>query len=457
MVRILIPKDKKIGTVRFSGGYAPKPDVDMEIRTVSPDAFVCSQELQSPQPKQSGKSKYGNRSCFHPQLQGDAYLMPADRIGLRKHDLCWPFRTRNEYAEIELIASNPWIFHYRWNPPFPAWNEVLVKWTALPGDRKGKAFSKRIPRRPGEFALSPDDPIVTSTEGWESIRRPYYDKWIETPTDLNESFFRDSVRNTCLTLSQRVPYINRQEIFGSLNDDNAAQCVYVDCNTPMLLKELIHLKEDTEALARLLQGKINTKTLADLYLSTKYGARLTIHDANVIMDKVTDHLTGLIPEYNVYRVHSRTSDTIKGSGIFSDWQLECVSTVWYRPRPQWTLDRSLSNLIKWDLVPSLQNVWDFIPYTFVVDWFLDVEGALKSLDNQALWALNEVLECTETTKFSTVVDASIIDKRLTGQLTFTVYDRVVKPTLTYRQFHFTPSLDGFKHVAELSALIRQRT
>lgn len=453
MVRILKPTADSYGLVKLSGTTLLDTGKTITIWTISSDSFQVLRTLQSPKPSQSGKSSCGNRSCFHPQLEGDAYLWPIDRLGISEDDLCWPFKTKNEYAQIEWVRSDDGLLyiHVQWNKPTRA--AFAHCWASFPGEPGFKAWYTDLSWRE-DFHIEPDDPELhrywSRKTGVKIVSRH------PAPTDISESVFRDAVRSTCLTLSARVPYINRQEVFGSLNDDIASQAVYVDCNTPILLREFLHLKQDTEALARLLTGKIDTKALADLYLSTKYGARLTIHDANVIMDKVTDHLVGLIPQQDIYRAHSRDSFTCPGSGIFSDWQVECVSTVWYRPRPQWTLDRSLSNLIKWDLGPSLQNVWDFIPYTFVVDWFLDVEGALKSLDNQALWALNEVLECTETTKFKTSVDASIIDSRLSGTLTYTVYDRVVRPTLTYRQFHFTPSINGFKHVAELSALIRQR-
>lgn len=450
MVRILKPTDEKYGLVKLSGTYYPDTKKTVAIWTISSGAFSTVRTLQSPKPSQGGKSRCGNRSCFHPQLEGDAYLWPYDRLGLEEDDLCWPFRTRNSFAQIEQFEVDGYtITHVQWDNPKLG---TLYRWKGEPGKPGSKPAYKSVQWRES-FHIEPTDPILIGS-WYKSGKR--VTKYVDAPTDVGDIMYRGAVQSTCMTLSTRVPPFNRQETFGALNDDIASQAVYVDCNTPMLIRELIRLKEDTTALAGILRGKIDSRALADLYLSTKYGARLTIHDANVIMDKVTDHLTGMIPEQEIYRAHSRSSLTFDGSGIFGDWLVECVSTVWYRPRPQWTLDRSLSNLIKWDLGPSLQNVWDFIPYTFVVDWFLDVEGALKSLDNQALWALNEVLECTETVKYTTSVDASIIDRRLAGSLTFTVYDRTVKPTLTYRQFHFTPSLDGFKHVAELSALIRQR-
>lgn len=269
--------------------------------------------------------------------------------------------------------------------------------------------------------------------------------------------YRNLVASTSDTLSRMVPTFDKREVFGKLNDDCAAQAKYVDCNTSMLLRELARLKTDTTQLAQMLRGKIDKKTLSSLFLSYKYGARLTVKDANLILDKVTDHLIGLVPKQNLYRVHSQTTFELPGSGIFLDqWQIECVSTIWYRPAPEWTLDRSLYNLVQWDIFPTFQNIWDFIPYSFVVDWFLDVESALKSLDNKAQWALCRVEENLETVKYTNRVDAGILSKHFTGELVFTMYNREVRETLMTRQFHFTPSLTATHHVAELTALVAQR-
>lgn len=457
MVKVLIP------TQQFSSDYFPgywlQSGSTFSVYVTPTCQFGDAQELKGPKPRTSGRSSLGNRSCFHPNLKGAAYGFTLQPDMLKPDDLCYPFykqSRKGQILELPATATRPLrlqvnnkesksttLFEFRTLQP--NWHKI---WGL--GDWYCDVYHynyQDTPLQPGQ---------KYSHRSWNVRKYDPKKLYLQSAFD-GEYQFRDLVAVTAETLARLVPRIDMRETFGSLNDECAASAKYVDCNTSMLLRELLRLKTDTTRLAQLLRGKIDIKTLSSLYLNYKYGARLTIKDANLILDKVTDRLFDLIPEQDLYRVHSRKTLSLPPSGIFlDDWSVECVSTIWYRPAPQWTLDRSLYNLMQWDIFPSFQNIWDFIPYSFVVDWFLDVEGALKSLDNQAQWALCQVVENAETVKYSNRVDAGILSKHFTGELTFTMYNREIKNTLTTRQFHFTPSLTATHHVAELTALIAQR-
>lgn len=417
--------------------------------------------LPGPKPQNGSLSRFNNRNCFHPNLHGSAYgVTPAN---LADDKLLVPLRLTSKDYEVFI------------NPVLPKGSSLVVQVNDLhfQGSTRIWVFKTPMPQYTElwgwgdwycniythEAVTGP----LTSEAGWRLQNRNVRKRdpaicelsSISDDTRLNRSI----VESTALTLSRLIPRFDHREVFGTLNDECAEQAVYADCNTSMLLRELLRLKKDSTALAKLVTGKIDHKTISTLFLSQKYGARLTVHDARLILDKVSDHLIGLVPKQDVYRVHSRKNFKLEkqGSLFLRDFDVTVVSNIWYRPAPQWTLDRSIYQLWQWDLFPTLQNVWDFLPYSFVVDWFLDVEGALKSLDNKFQWRLCQVLENTESSLYATSVDASILSKRFTGELTFTVYNRVCKPTLTARQFHFTPSLKNpIHHVAELTALIAQK-
>lgn len=414
-----------------------------------------------PKPENGGLSPYSNRSCFHPNLHGTAYGVQPDGFDAKK--LLIPFQTRNDMFEVFLdpipskgltVQVNCLLTHetivWSFGEPMPYFSD---NWGW--GDWYCDQYYPKF--RTGPITL---EDLSKSPYFVRDVRK--YDPNLHSYRHLrpDKSIYRGTVVSACRELSRHMPTFDEREIFGTLNDECASQARYVDCNTPMLIRELSRLKKDTTALVQLLRGKISHKTIASLFLSQKYGARLTVRDARLIMDKVTDHLCGLIPDPDVFRVHSRKHMTLPKPGevFLTDFEVDVVSTIWYKPRPQWTLDRSLYQLAQWDLLPTLQNVWDFVPYSFVVDWFLDVEGALASLDNRFQWQLCQVLENVESKHYETFVSGTtVFGTGVSGDLRFTVYNRKVQDQLTARQFHFTPSLTNpTHHVAELGALIAQK-
>jgi hypothetical protein len=41
---------------------------------------------------------------------------------------------------------------------------------------------------------------------------------------------------------------------------------------------------------------------------------------------------------------------------------------------------SIKKLMEWDVWPTLENTWDLLPFSFVVDWFLHVSTLLSNID-----------------------------------------------------------------------------
>lgn len=250
---------------------------------------------------------------------------------------------------------------------------------------------------------------------------------------------------------------SESEDFAMLSDDCALNARYVDCNLPMLVRELTRLRTDTEAFVKLLASHKDTKWLSNVFLSSKYGARLTVRDARLVLDELYDQL---IPKVNLAdRVHSRTQRGVEcrvGENRSIQWSVERVLTIDYHQNPWDVAQRCFTEAANWDAIFSLKNIWDFIPYSFVVDWFLDVEGALVRLDNQAYWHCLHVDTVISSQKKTADIDASWLLPDAEGTITATFYERKVSDLVPTGSPRFTPSLDFIHHVPELSALFRQR-
>lgn len=441
--------------------YHAPTDRSCTLLLCPPGIFHKGPSFEGPKPENGKLSPYSNRSCFHPNLHGTVYgVQPND---IRAERLLLPFQTRNDMFEVFIdpipsqgfmVQANFLLSHetvvWCFSDPMPYYSDSYG-WGSWYCDQYYPIF------RTGPVT---SEDLRKAPYVQKGVRKYDPDFYVYRRLDPNASIYRGTVKTACQELSRHLPMFDEREVFGTLNDECASQARYVDCNTPMLMRELLRLKKDTTALVQLLGGKISHKTLSSLFLSQKYGARLTVRDAKLILDKVTDHLCGLMPPQDIYRVHSRKHLVLPKPGevFLTDFECDVVSTIWYKPRPQWTLDRSIHQLAQWDMLPTLQNVWDFIPYSFVVDWFLDVEGALVSLDNKFQWQLCQVLENVESKHYETYVSGTtVFGTGVSGDLRFTVYNRKVQSQLTSRQFHFTPSLKNpIHHVAELGALIAQK-
>lgn len=246
------------------------------------------------------------------------------------------------------------------------------------------------------------------------------------------------------------------EDFAALSDDCAANARYLDCNLPMLARELKNLRTSTEAFVKLFYGKIDTKFLANAYLSSKYGARLTIRDARTVLTELDNR----IGQQNLAgKVHSRTSRVINvgvGTNRNVSWHYDRVLTIAYHQNPWDVAQRCFHEAANWDALFSLQNIWDFIPYSFVVDWFLDVESALVRLDNKAYWHTLHVDTVVSSEKKTADLDASWFYPDAEGTITATFYDRRVSTIVPTGSPRLNPTLEFTNHVPELTALFRQR-
>lgn len=79
-------------------------------------------------------------------------------------------------------------------------------------------------------------------------------------------------------------------------------------------------------------------------------------------------------------------------------------------------------LQKYGVAPDLYNIWDMIPYSFIVDWFVGIGDFAQQISNQQ-WAMNfNVVSCTTSWKWTDYIQTSL------GSVPFTHYQRFVTST-----------------------------
>lgn len=188
--------------------------------------------------------------------------------------------------------------------------------------------------------------------------------------------------------------------WGDLCQQAANDARMLDINTGMYLYELSQLATSIKETASLVSGRPTPKTLASLYLSFHYGYRLSYQDTMTIVKSARREFRRLSKDYSFVRSMASGSNTIE-LGPLKGLTANVVDhyKIYYRQRPE-LFYRSLSRLFNLDLFPTLENTWDLIPFSFVIDWFTDVSSALADIDTGTQMALLNVLGVLKSRKLT---------------------------------------------------------
>lgn len=153
---------------------------------------------------------------------------------------------------------------------------------------------------------------------------------------------------------------------------------YLSINSLAFIEDLMKLKETLVPIIRLVRRPLDPKAWANLWLSYRYGLRLTIHDALQIRDAYDAYCKRKRSDRPFSTVRSRLSDDISaGEGYKSTVHQK----VYYRSTVN-AIEDFILLCRRWDLYPSWENIWDLIPLSFVVDWFIDVTTFLTKFDKR---------------------------------------------------------------------------
>jgi hypothetical protein len=128
-----------------------------------------------------------------------------------------------------------------------------------------------------------------------------------------------------------------------------------------------------------------------------------------------------------------------------------VSTIYVSPQSYSGLMTAIENLMRWDAWPTLENMWDMVPLSFVVDWFLPVQDLLSQIDAAVEVPYLSCISQYFSDKLS--VDILLDSENLSGVVRLTRYTR--RPGNVcgdVRPFDVAPTLPSFSVVNAGDAL-----
>lgn len=265
-----------------------------------------------------------------------------------------------------------------------------------------------------------------------------------------------------LTTSQFMNILNQVNIrrpesalvTGDLSRRCANDATLLDMNNIENLVEIAQFSEGFKAFRDLMKKKVSAKSLAELYLTYQYGARLTVSDLETIFRTLP---TMLARTARTVRF-SRARETVPCFSTLGNATVTYNYKVYYQP-----VDSGLVALVNkaWDvgLFPSLQNSWDLIPLSFVVDWFTKIGDQLTQYDAATKWTtLNVVSSLLSEKTVVTGIPPWVLFPgwtTLSGQITIIQYNRVVLDHVIPPVYHSDLPKE-FKNYPEAIALLVAR-
>jgi hypothetical protein len=271
------------------------------------------------------------------------------------------------------------------------------------------------------------------------------------------------------------------DIIGDLGYDILNQHRRVDANILITLYELASMRVDAvpwrdfvkllrhghraikQGLATVDQFKNSLTAIAksgsSLFLGVQYGVKTTLRDVELIRGAAAEVAAEILPPQ---RLHSRRyvdHDSAKGS-LMSVYSLTVEVDQLPKDFLGGTMD-AIRTLWSWGLWPDAEMAWDFIPFSFVVDWVFDIQTPVEHFDAQVWKEYYPIHYCITSEKRTWSVSCKDLWPDLSGMpedwtLQFTRYHRWCEKDLPLPTIQWSDNDRPFDHWAEAGALVCQR-
>lgn len=267
----------------------------------------------------------------------------------------------------------------------------------------------------------------------------------------SDKYFAKAVKSRSLHPDAYYEQIGKKYLAGmfSLNSENTDfSSLYVDCLkqfTPLTTNSIANAMEFASAVKTiastvygLAKGKLPKKKhksihkhLQDDWLTYRYAYSTTKMDLCDYADKTAQAIDTFFDVYPKL-THSRK----KSIGTYNGKPCECalVYTMAATPRIPNDFSRDWLKLSSFGLAPNLTNIWDLVPFSFMVDWFssigdfcswADAKGLESSLQLDFLYGI-------ESSKFSYTPEAGVrvtqYTRRIANRVPTLVMDTSYEPS-----------------------------
>lgn len=227
--------------------------------------------------------------------------------------------------------------------------------------------------------------------------------------------------------------------FGDLSAKGAESIRMLNINSLAYGKDLLAIRDLAKGLTTLANPGKGVKNIAKgaakTYLAAHYGARLTVKDTQEIASAISK----VDPSQIEQRIGAQQHIVIQHPGrpdvpVSVDLRLSGVVDALTKDQTSIVgafrkMDRELYEL---DLMPSAANIWDAVPFSFVVDWFVPVGDMLERQETANYVATLPVRKVFLTREITWAYRESfVLDNGwpVAGQISKRIYHRVCSNSL----------------------------
>lgn len=252
------------------------------------------------------------------------------------------------------------------------------------------------------------------------------------------------------------------DVYGSLADVAVQDAKALDINSIQYLKELTEIAKMFNSLTGVV-GNLTLKAAAGTYLAYHYGLRLSVEDTCEIVDATRNSLSNdWTKTWARIRARSGSSFSVNHP-VLQGGNVSVINV--YKIRYD-QMDNGLKTLQKllddWDLSINAGNVWDMIPFSFVLDWFVSVGDCLNTYDNVQYMKRLDVLGTTRSRRgeyplFDSVYFRTLLNLScpVDGDFHLIHYKRLLSSTVIYPRIGIDTDWSKGNHVTEATALLIQ--
>lgn len=232
----------------------------------------------------------------------------------------------------------------------------------------------------------------------------------------------------------------------------------VNANKVNMLEFMNDLRHPTELISSLasiadLRNLKSLKKISGSYLGVKFGVLPTIDDIKSIVAACKRRRSYKDrSDFDVYTAGK--TQTLEQEGVSFKLEQHLKMAI---AEEDDALDLLIERLESFGVFPTLENVWDLVHYSFLIDWFVDVGGFLERVDTRLRLLRLNIRYVTMSRK--TWIDGYIpvkLSSSLTGTYHQVRYHRWVSGQCPVPPLSLKTPLADFNHWLEAAALIIQR-
>lgn len=278
---------------------------------------------------------------------------------------------------------------------------------------------------PKQLISNWDRQLTALPNGWQTTTRWALATKVRPDVGMafDKSFADMAVTEIWTHINRIVPRLcnrclNEVEFFDgngiALISDLVSLCQLITGNIESitdLFKIAKHAGSHSKSVSAIRQTRKAAKELSSLYLSYHYGYRLTRSDLLDLRETIINYCSSCKSDA-AYATEALT---------VSDWECKVVMRILYSPY------NPCSSLITFcdffDLAPDLDNLWDLVPYSFIVDWFIGIGDAASTISTFFKLQRSKLLGTTISVK----ARKSIKSIEWEGETQVELYKRNVMP------------------------------